>query len=71
MPTAGAIVIENAGDVGVEAALVGVFYIGDTTEVANTFSLGNIGSISGQVAVFDVGGAVDIRNSGLLAGGFR
>lgn len=70
MPTqAGAIVIENAGDVGVEAAPVGVFYIGDTTEVANTFNLENIGSITGQVAVFDVGGAVDIRNSGLLAGG--
>ena len=70
MPTqAGAIVIENAGDVGVEAAPVGVFYIGDATEVANTFNLGNIGSITGQVAVFDVGGAVDIKNSGLLAGG--
>lgn len=65
----GEVAIENSGDVGVNAAPVGVFYVGTPTEAGNTFSLDNIGSITGQVSVFNVGGALDIDNSGLLAGG--
>ncbi|MEC7818914.1 MAG: autotransporter outer membrane beta-barrel domain-containing protein [Pseudomonadota bacterium] len=65
----GAIAIDNAGDVGTEAAPVGIFYVGTATDAANSFELVNRGAITGPVNVQSVGGAVDIANSGLLAEG--
>ena len=65
----GAIAIDNAGDIGTEAAPVGIFYIGTAADAANSFDLVNSGAITGQVNVQSVGGAVDIANSGLLAEG--
>lgn len=65
----GAIAIDNAGDVGTEAAPVGIFYVGTATDAANSFELVNRGTITGPVNVQSVGGAVDIANSGLLAEG--
>ena len=65
----GSVAIDNAGDLGADAARVGVFYSGTSTDTANTFDLANSGLITGSVATLSVGGAVDIANSGLLAEG--
>ena len=65
----GDVAIQNSGNVGTDAAPVGVYYIGTATDTNNAFSLDNSGSITGQVNVFDVGGATNITNSGLLAEG--
>ena len=65
----GEVAIDNAGDVGTQAAPVGIFYVGTAADAANTFDLTNSGSITGGVNVSNVGGTTDIANSGLLAGG--
>ena len=65
----GEVAIENSGDVGTDAAPVGVFYVGTSTDTDNAFSLDNAGSITGEVTVLGVGGATNINNSGLLAEG--
>ncbi len=65
----GAVAIDNAGDLGVEAAPVGVFYVGTTADATNTFDLDNSGTITDRVEVYNVGGAMSISNSGLLGNG--
>lgn len=65
----GAVVINNGGELGTDAAPVGVNYGGDDTAAENTFALDNSGSITGGVGVFNVGGSISIDNSGLLGNG--
>ena len=65
----GEVAINNGGDIGTDAAPVGVFYVGTSANTDNAFSLANSGSISGPVSVSNVGGSTNILNSGLLAEG--
>ena len=65
----GQVAIANSGDVGTDVGPVGVFYAGTAGDETNTFSLDNSGSITGEIVALNVGGPVDLNNSGLLAGG--
>ena len=65
----GTVEIDNAGDLGEDAARVGILYVGNDADELNTFGLDNSGSVSGRVQIYSVGGDINIENSGLLGNG--
>ncbi|WP_340587311.1 autotransporter outer membrane beta-barrel domain-containing protein [Erythrobacter alti] len=69
VPQQGEVAVQNDGDVGTDAARVGVLYFGDTASAANTFDLANTGLISDRVEVYNVGGDMTFSNSGMLGNG--
>jgi hypothetical protein len=69
-PFTGAVDIANAGTLGATGATVGVNYFGQNDgAVANTMTLENSGTITGQVFVSGVGGTIGATNTGTLSGG--
>ncbi|TPG20109.1 autotransporter outer membrane beta-barrel domain-containing protein [Sphingomonas koreensis] len=64
----GAVAIDNAGTIGTTAAPAGIFYIGDLGNAANSFSLTNSGTITGNVYAANVGGDIDLASAGSIGG---